>query len=37
MIILAVICLGIVAGMGLMTLVEDIRAEWKLIKKERER
>lgn len=37
MMILGVLCLGIFAGLGLVTIVQDIREDWKLVKRERER
>lgn len=37
MMILGVICLGIVAGLGLFTIVQDVREDWKIIKRRRQR
>ncbi len=37
MMILLVVCLGIFAGLGLVTIVQDIREDWKIVKRRRER
>lgn len=36
MMILGVLCLGIFAGLSLVTIIQDIREDWELVKKERE-